>query len=64
MVVGDRAVTTDIFNDRDLVPRLVRSGLVASGAGEWFGPDPGSSTGAGYGPGGALRKTRDADVTP
>jgi Sigma-70, region 4 len=25
-VVGDRAVTIDIFNDRDLVPRLVRSG--------------------------------------
>jgi RNA polymerase sigma factor (sigma-70 family) len=25
-VVGDRAVTIDIFNDRELVPRLVRSG--------------------------------------
>jgi RNA polymerase sigma factor (sigma-70 family) len=25
-VLGDRAVTIDIFNDRDLVPRLVRSG--------------------------------------
>jgi RNA polymerase sigma factor (sigma-70 family) len=25
-VVGDRAVTIDIFNDRNLVPRLVRSG--------------------------------------
>jgi hypothetical protein len=25
-VVSDRAVTIDIFNDRELVPRLVRSG--------------------------------------
>jgi hypothetical protein len=25
-VVGDRAVTIDIFNDRELVPRLVRTG--------------------------------------
>ena len=25
-VVGDRAVTVDVFNDRELVPRLVRSG--------------------------------------
>jgi RNA polymerase sigma-70 factor (ECF subfamily) len=25
-VVGDRAVTIDVFNDRELVPRLVRSG--------------------------------------
>jgi RNA polymerase sigma-70 factor (ECF subfamily) len=25
-VIGDRAVTIDIFNDRELVPRLVRSG--------------------------------------
>lgn len=25
-VVDDRAVTIDIFNDRELVPRLVRSG--------------------------------------
>jgi RNA polymerase sigma-70 factor (ECF subfamily) len=25
-VVGDRAITIDIFNDRELVPRLVRSG--------------------------------------
>ena len=24
-VVGDRAITIDIFNDRELVPRLVRS---------------------------------------
>jgi hypothetical protein len=25
-VVGDRAVTIDIFNDRELVPRLVKAG--------------------------------------
>ena len=25
-VIGDRAVSVDIFNDRELVPRLVRSG--------------------------------------
>jgi hypothetical protein len=25
-IVGDRAITIDIFNDRELVPRLVRSG--------------------------------------
>jgi RNA polymerase sigma-70 factor (ECF subfamily) len=24
-VIGDRAVSVDIFNDRELVPRLVRS---------------------------------------
>ncbi len=33
-VVGDRAVTIDIFNDRELVPRLVRSGGDARGEGE------------------------------
>jgi RNA polymerase sigma-70 factor (ECF subfamily) len=33
-VVGDRAVTIDIFNDRELVPRLVRSDPAARGEGE------------------------------
>jgi len=35
-VVGDRALTIDIFNDRELVPRLVRSGAEA-------GEDPGQA---------------------
>jgi RNA polymerase sigma-70 factor (ECF subfamily) len=33
-VAGDRAVTIDIFNDRELVPPLVRSGAPAWGEGE------------------------------
>ena len=33
-VVGDRAVTIDIFNDRELVPRLVRPSPDACGEGE------------------------------
>jgi len=33
-VIGDRAVTIDIFNDRELVPRLVRAGADASGEDE------------------------------
>ncbi len=33
-VVGDRALTIDIFNDRELVPRLIRPGPNVSGAGE------------------------------
>src|SRR5436309_7751316 len=36
-VVGDRAVTIDIFNDRELVPRLVRPSPDACGEGDEFG---------------------------